>query len=81
MSTEYTKWTVNKILNTTPIETDKLHVLDVEDFMHPELYERVQQCIPGQWQNEDLPGRHGYHVGPDDPNEALRIASVDLRCQ
>lgn len=75
MSTEYTKWTVNKILNTTPIETDKLHVLDVEDFMHPELYERVQQSIPGQWQNEDLPGRHGYHVGPDDPNEALRIAT------
>lgn len=78
MSTEYTNWTVDRIFDTAPIETDKLHVMDVENFMHPELFKEVQNCIPNQWQNEELPGRHGYHIGPDDPSDALRIATESV---
>ena len=79
MTTEYTKWTVDRILSTTPVESNKLHVLDVENFMHPELYEKVQQCIPwNNWHNEELPGRHGYHIGPDEQQEALQIATYDV---
>lgn len=78
MSTEYTNWTVDRIFDTAPIETDKLHVMDVENFMHPELFKEVQNCIPNQWQNEELPGRHGYHIGPDDPCDALRIATESV---
>ena len=63
MSTEYTKWTVDRILDTAPIETDKLHVMDVENFMHPDLYAQVQNCIPwNQWQNEELPDNPSWHI-------------------
>ena len=47
--------------------------------MHPEVYERVQLCMPqNDWHNEELPGRHGYHIGPDEQQEALQIANKDV---
>ena len=45
MSTEYTKWTVDRILDTAPIETDKLHVMDVDNFM---TYQITQIFIDNQ---------------------------------
>ena len=48
MSTEYTQWTVDRIINTPPVNSEKLHVMDIENFMHPELYQKVQQCVPNE---------------------------------
>jgi hypothetical protein len=67
MSTDYTNWTVNKIMSTPLIDTDKLCVLDIDEFMHPELYANIMEEVANlnDWSTPEIQGRVNYHIGPD----------------
>lgn len=77
MSTDYTNYTVEKIMSSTLIDTSKLWVMDIEDFMHPELYKQVIEQITdfNHWGPQEIQGRCNYFLGPDKQHpEALQIA-------
>lgn len=68
MGKDYTEYTVEKIMTSTLIDTPKLSVMDVEDFMHPELYNNVMKELEtfNSWHQSEIPGRKPYHMGHDD---------------
>ncbi|MDA8956902.1 hypothetical protein N9H30_00870 [bacterium] len=77
MSTDYTNYTVNKIMSSDLIDTEKLCVMDVEDFMHPELYKQVMEELAtfNRWGTPEIQGRVNYFLGPDVQHPtALQIA-------
>ena len=41
MRSNFTQWTIDKILNTDVIDTQWLYLMDVEEFMHQELFSNV----------------------------------------
>ena len=67
MSKEYTYYTVDKIMNTPLIDTDKMFVMNVTEFMHPELYANVMEEVQAltDWRAPEITGRKNYHIGPD----------------
>ena len=76
MRTEYTQWTIDKILNTDIIDDDDLFVMDIIDFMHPELYNLVLEDISvfENWNAPEIQGRRNYHLGPEQHPTHLQIA-------
>lgn len=76
MALEYTEWTINKIHNTDLIDTEKLWMQDIEDFMHPELYENVMNELEtfNGWSPSEIDGRKPYHLGPENHPTYLQIA-------
>ena len=82
MSTDYTNYTVNKIMSSDLIDTEKLCVMDVEDFMHPELYKQVMEELAtfNRWGTPEIQGRVNYFLGPDVQHPtALQIARCACR--
>lgn len=78
MVTEYTTWTVNKILDNPIIDTNKVWAMDLEDFVHPELYERLLSELYStnfEWLDPEITGRRNYYIGHDKTHsEALTLA-------
>lgn len=77
MTTDYTNYTIEKIMSSTLIDTSKLWVMDIEDFMHPELYKQVIEQIANfnKWGPQEIKGRVNYFLGPDVQHPgALQIA-------
>tara|TARA_R110001592_G_C13131220_1_gene746577 strand:- start:940 stop:1608 length:669 start_codon:yes stop_codon:yes gene_type:complete len=67
MTKEYTNWTIDKIMNTELIDNDKMFVMSVAEFMHPELYANVMEELNSftLWRAPEITGRKNYHIGPD----------------
>ena len=80
MSTEYTKWTIAKIQNADVIDTEHLLLMDIDTFMHPELYAHVMEelSIFNNWGPPEIDGRLNYHIGPGSHPEYLDLAKTSV---
>ena len=80
MRTEYTQWTIDKILNTDIIDDSDLYFMDIVDFMHPELYNSVIQEVSvfDNWGAPEIQGRRNYHLGPGQHPTHIQIARDDV---
>lgn len=65
MSTEYTNYTIDKVMSANLIDTQKLSVMDVENFMHPDLYSKVMTELKtfNNWHQSEIQGRKPFHLG------------------
>ena len=68
MGKDYTEYTIDQIMESTLIDTPKLSVMDIENFMHPELYNAVMKELEtfNGWHQSEIQGRKPYHMGHDD---------------
>ena len=80
MRSNFTQWTIDKILNTDVIDTQWLYLMDIEEFMHPELYSNVLEEISTfqGWGDSEIDGRKPYHLGPEQHPQYLQIARDDV---
>ena len=76
MRSEYTQWTIDRILQTDVIDDDNLFLMDVSEFMHPELYDLVLEEVAQfkDWSAPEIKGRLNYHLGPQQHSKHIQIA-------